>query len=405
MRSRRLYCWVSVLGLLYILFVVFAMNSFAGFVTLSKDGKSFEKDEVKFYSIGVNAINIKEGKYYAWDQVYDQSWQGEEAWAQEVKDRFSELGLNTVGAFSSEFLNKSLLYTRCIYFGNFIPGALHSLCDVFDPSYKQMADEYAKNDCKDDNENLIGVFIGNEPKIYGGGAGSWKPHLEPLLEIYQKLPSGSPGHERVKQFLIENNKDNNHLSYNKLCDIWAGIVMDQHMKVCVGAIRKYQKHHYLILGVRYASNPSIEMVRAVAKNSDVLSFNLYNNDFSLLDYWHKETGKPIMITEFSFRSLINKSNNQNQNGPWTDVYTDKDRAYNYKKYVEEIQKRPYVIGLHWFQYSDEAPYGRGNSDGITDGPGDSEDSNFGFYSIYNEPYEDLLKQVKESNYIWGSKLK
>jgi hypothetical protein len=357
------------------------------------DRISFIQNGKRFFSVGVNCIKIADDPgQIVGDPYYNEVSQGENKWAAEVKSRFDQWGFNTVGPFSSEFLSCDFLYTHSIYFGNYDKNASHMLCDVFSEEYEKIIDQYAKQECEKhkDNKNLIGYFISNELKIFGDLP--WKPHRNSLLDIYLRLPSDSPGHRKVVDFI----RKTEGMDSNKQKDVWVGIVLTQYMKICSQAIKRYDQNH-LILGTRFAAIPPDEAVLAVAEYSDVLSFNLYNNDFSLVDRWHSLTGKPIMITEFSWRAVENKTGNKNVHGPDVTVNTDKDRAHNYTEYLNKIINRPFCIGIQWFQYFDEPASGRGN-----DGYG--EDGAYGIVSVKNEIYEELALAMSKMNKLWQSQL-
>lgn len=374
----------------FLLLLLSAVCSYGQFVKV--DNKSFIQDGKRFYSIGINAVKIYDGPgMVEGDPVYDQRQQGEAFFIKEIKRRFQAWGFNTIGPFSSGFLQKDFRYCHCIYFGNYYKGASHMLADVFSEDYVKIIDEYAKIECENrkNDKNLIGYFISNELKIFGNLP--WKPHQNSLLDIYLRLPEGSPG--KIKAF--EFSEQNKLLEYNKKRDLWASIVMEEYMRICTQAIYRYDPNH-LILGTRFAGIPPDEVVIAVAKYSDVLSFNLYNHDFSLTDRWYLLTNKPIMITEFSWRAVENLSGNKNIHGPDVTVNTDKDRANNYREYLKKIINRSYIIGIQWFQYYDEPKLGR------NDGYG--EDGAYGIVSILNEPYEALTSMMSIMNKKWQKQL-
>lgn len=372
-------------------------GSLLGQEYIQVDNVSFIQNGKRFYSIGVNCVNIKDGEpKVVGDQIYDMSSWGEEVWSGLVKNYFDQMGFNTVGPFSSACLQKDLKYSISIYFGNYNTGISHLLLDVFDPSYDIILDKVAKEQCENrkNDKNLIGYFISNEICWYGSLP--WIPHNNSLLEQFEKLPKGSPGNLKVNEFLTKIIYRN--LPYYKVCDIWAGIVAAEYMRKCTQAIKKYDSNH-LILGTRFAALPADEIVRAVAQYSDVVSFNFYNNDFSMLDHYYNIIKKPIMVTEFSWRAMENMSNNPNIYGPWVTVATQKDRANNYKDYLYKIINRPFIIGIQFFQWSDQAKGGRNKIDEH------SEDSNYGIFSTSGVLYLELAAAMSEMNKLWQNQLK
>ncbi len=65
-----------------------------------------------------------------------------------------------------------------------------------------------------------------------------------------------------------------------------------------------------------------------------------------------------------------------------------ERGANYATYVTEALASPEVVGVHWFAYADEPTAGRS---------GDGENGNFGFVSITNTPYYDLIAAARGVN--------
>lgn len=355
------------------------------------DATSFYQGDQRFYSAGVNCILIKDGESQNDPKVFDVSVLGVDSWVEQIKERFGHWGFNTIGAYSSRDLEPHFYYTVSLHMGRYVKGE-HLLIDVFDPSYAEQVEIFAVEHCapRRDDTNLIGYFVCNEIQWYGQKP--WHPHIDPLLEQFKRLPEGAAGRRCALAF--EEVATQRGLSTDRWNDVFAGIVAAEYMRVCTQVIKKHDPNH-LILGVRFAAIPPDEVVRSVALYSDVMSFNLYNNDFSKLDHFYRLTVKPIMITEFSWRAAENRTGNKNQHGPWVDVQTQQDRANNYKSYLDKIMARPYVIGIQWFQYFDQPAKGRN----------DGEDSNFGLVDINNVPYEELTEQAAESNALWHNKLR
>ncbi len=365
------------------------------YVELSKEKDCFVQNGKRFYSISINCINIKDGPpRVEGDKIYDLSSMGENKWAAHIREIFNNLGFNTVGPYSSKFLQKDFSFITVIYFGNYTPGNSHLLLDVFSDSYTDNLDRVARENCLPlkNNKNLQSYCVNNEVSWYGEAG--WTPHKNPLLERFLALPADSPGFLMANKFL--NDIKHKDLDYNKVCDIWAGIVAEEYMRKCTEAIKRYDPNH-LIIGTRFAALPPDEVVKAIAKFSDVLSFNFYNNDFSRLDGYHKLVNIPFIITEFSFRAKENNSGNPNTMGPWVDVEKQSDRAENYRNYLNKVMRRSWCIGISWFQFSDQARLGR-NSDIY------SENSNYGIFSTNAILYSELAAAMAEMNKKWQNSL-
>ena len=163
-------------------------------------------------------------------------------------------------------------------------------------------------------------------------------------------------------------------------------VAEQFFKVCRVAIRKFDPNH-LILGCRYAGYAPTEVVEGMKDYVDVVSYNNYDKfpPKDRLEKLYEMVGKPIMITEFSFKAM--DSGLPNTKGAGQPVKTQKDRADNFAKYVEAFLTMPFAVGYHWFEHADEPAEGRF----------DGENSNYGLVNIKDEPWEILVKKMIEVN--------
>jgi hypothetical protein len=145
----------------------------------------------------------------------------------------------------------------------------------------------------------------------------------------------------------------------------------------------------LILGDRYPSFYYPEVARVCGRYVDAVSINLKANwhdgrftRFSL-DTLHALTGKPIIIGEFYLCARENRSGNKNSHGSYPVVSTQKERAAAFRNSLHALATSPYVIGVHWFQYYDQATHGRF----------DGENFNFGLVDIHDQPYEALTRMA------------
>jgi hypothetical protein len=106
-----------------------------------------------------------------------------------------------------------------------------------------------------------------------------------------------------------------------------------------------------------------------------------------LERLHRLSGKPILITEYYVAADINRSGNKNSGEIFTIVDTQLDRAAALRTRLAWFASLPYVVGAHWFQFTDEPTHGRS----------DGEDYNFGLVDIENRPYEELTAAFKATN--------
>ncbi len=148
----------------------------------------------------------------------------------------------------------------------------------------------------------------------------------------------------------------------------------------------------LILGVRYAGFPAMEVVAGQKGHTDVISVNLYiaEGKFPVAQAAeaNRLTGQPVWVTEFSWHApWDNRSGDRNTIGFGSRVREQASRGRAYRSFVEGGAALPFVIGFDWFQWCDESPMGRG----------DGEDVNFGLVDIHDRPYEDLVRQIRRTN--------
>lgn len=162
------------------------------------------------------------------------------------------------------------------------------------------------------------------------------------------------------------------------------VLADRYYSICRASIKKYAPHA-LYLGDRYISNYYPEVVKAAAGYVDILSTNL-NADWndgsftqSYLPDLENLTRKPILISEYYMSAAENASGNKNDSSGFPVVKTQAERSRDFSAATTYLFSLPYVVGAHWFQYSDEPKNGRG----------DGENYNFGLVDVNNHPYPEL----------------
>jgi agarase len=138
---------------------------------------------------------------------------------------------------------------------------------------------------------------------------------------------------------------------------------------------------------------------------DVFSYNCYflvqniQDKQKFQEIIQKHTylsGKPVMITEFSFLGADAGYPNK-----WPEeskypkpgilevmVENQKERAESTKSYIKALIEIPQVIGYHWFQYADYPFEGRAN-DGVA--------ANYGLVKINDESWEKLTVALSNIN--------
>lgn len=374
-----------------------------------------------FVSKGVNHVSFHGDHcpalgYSPYNRNVQAKYGSEEKWAEATAQRLRNWGFNTIGAWSSASLFKHMPYTVILNMGaragaDWLRGTFP---DVFSPKFRQTLDDIAAKECAPRRKDslLLGYFTDNELR-WGP---DWRSTRHLLDDYLLSLPEDAPGKKALLEFFrkryptIEDfnkawglNLPNwdalaklkelppapaDALEKQRLSDRldFLRIVAREYFRACYEAIRKYDPHH-LILGVRFAGYALRPVVEAMGDFVDVVSFNWYGFEppVKMLEELHRTTGKPVMITEFSFKAM--DSGLPNTRGAGQPVPTQKDRADNFEKFVTSLMKLPYCVGYHWFQWSDQPAQGRF----------DGENSNYGLVKENDEPWELLTKRMTEVN--------
>jgi hypothetical protein len=130
---------------------------------------------------------------------------------------------------------------------------------------------------------------------------------------------------------------------------------------------------------------------ACGRYADVISVNHYRKtgifDARQVGAISALAGKPVMITEFSWRAMENSSGCSNSKGADVTVKTQQDRADRFRTYATNALAQPFIVGYDFFMYHDQPPMGRF----------DGEDSNYGLVDIHDGFYTTLLGAITEVN--------
>lgn len=127
------------------------------------------------------------------------------------------------------------------------------------------------------------------------------------------------------------------------------------------------------------------MIAAAGRYLDVISLNCYHFDPGPVIDAYAASGKPCLISEFSFRS--DDAGLPNTHGAGPRVATQIERAQAFERYVTVALGKPNVVGYHWFEHADQPAEGRF----------DGENSNFGTVTIEDNIYDDLTKTMTRVN--------
>jgi agarase len=277
-------------------------------------------------------------------------------------------GFNTVGSWSSPSLWDNLYVADLIY-----TDFSYHAHDVFDASFwsgwiaeRLVAEVQPFLGMK----NFVGYFLDNEPE--------WNAYQ--IFEFYLSLAKDRPGSQAFIAYLntyyqgsiSKLNRDwrASHASFENipgtpppkpyplpmrqgLLKAWRTEVAATYYRRYAAMVRALDPDH-LILGIRHRGMPDIEFFRALAPYFDVHSINDYNRYGHLRSAYaelYQATGKPLMITEFSFSGFPHPGY---KSGLFVDVYTQENRGVGYRKYMLQAARMPFMVGLHWFMWMDYA---------------------------------------------------
>lgn len=374
-----------------------------------------------FLSKGVNAINylgdhspkLGYSPYYI---AVIRRYGGVEGWINTTVERFTGWGFNTVGAWSSPELHEKLPYVLLLDIGaqygfEWQHGVMP---DIFSPDFEEYVKKAVAFKVEPVKEDplLIGYFTDNELR--------WGPDWRSsnhLLDDFITLSPDAPGKKVAVEVIMDIfNGDidalnsalgTNYTSFDELLNYTGELpstapfnearrefvrrYAERYFSVVTSAIRAVDPNH-LILGPRFSVAAFIrppEVVYEVAgKYVDVISLNLYNfrrAPKEYLDTVYNLSGRPIMVTEFSFRAR--DSGLPNTIGAGITVDTQEERAEYTREFIVGFMRLPYALGFHWFKWSDEPKEGRF----------DGENSNYGLVNNEDEPYTEMVEMFKALN--------
>jgi agarase len=379
-------------------------------------------DGHKFLSAGV--INVSYAPDIARDtrrspyrEAVAAKFDRQSAWTEAVVERLRDWGFNTIGAGSDRAVrNRRMPYTVALDLtkqarrqeGQAFP-------DVFAPVFERSVRHAVRRLCIPLAADpwLIGYFTDAELRW---DPDSPNPHT--LFADFLRLDTHSSGRRALINFLkqrylaiaqLNEEWDADYDSFDQVGRVAQGgadipqadeddflrLVADRYFTVTENAIRAADRNH-LILGCQFAGSVPRPVLEAMADHVDVVSISHYDElpPEALLREIHRATGRPILISSFTFRAR--DSDLPNTKGSGVLVDTQEERARYFERYVRELLGHPAVVGCHWLQHADQPAAGRL----------DGENSNYGLVNIEDEPYQPLVEaatRVNRSLYLSGAK--
>ncbi|MCX5646907.1 MAG: beta-galactosidase [Phycisphaerae bacterium] len=367
-----------------------------------------------FLSKGVNNVSFRADDapqlgYSPYQRAVQDKYGSQDAWAKAAVERLCGWGFNTLGSWSSpSTFDHNMPYTVNLGLAtragaDWLKGAVG---DFFSRDFEQKMEAACRQLCGPRAKDpwLIGYFTDNELRW---GA-DWRGK-ESLLEEYLRFPEDAAGRKAALEFLKQRYSDvaalnpawgTNITSWDQLRGreqtsgdavrkdqaAWQEVVAQRYFATCKNSIRKADPNH-LILGCRFAGQAPDPVLRGLKDSVDVVSFNNYGQTApaETLQNIHRLTGRPIMLTEFSFKAM--DSGLPNTKGAARPVATQADRADGFARYVHGLLDLPFMVGFHWFEHADEPKEGRF----------DGENSNYGVVSIEDRPWDILVQRMTEVN--------
>lgn len=322
-------------------------------------------------------------------------------WAARTAALLHDQGFNGLGAWSDadrlRAAPQPLVYTRIWNFmssygkkrgGTFQQpghtGYPNDCIFVFDPEFETFCDEHARQLAADKNDPwLLGHFSDNELPLKRG-----------MLTNYLALPEKDPGHQAALTWL--RTRHGEKASVKDITDLdqedFLALVVDRYLRTVSRAIKKHDPNH-LFLGPRFhgsaMSRP--EIFKAAGPYLDVIAVNYYGAwtpNPKRLEMWARESGRPIMITEWYAKGMDTGMPNIGGAG-WV-VKTQRDRGLFYQNFTLGLLESKVCVGWHWFKYADNDP-------ADTKADPSNRDSNKGIVNARYAPYLDLLNAMKPLN--------
>ncbi len=324
---------------------------------VARDGPRWwlvDPDGARFFSTGVNCVRARDGGVHPRRRGYDVTRRPgftPDRWAASTRARLEGWGFNTVGGWSDDAAYRSGMPFAVVL----AMSDGENLLRVFDPDFPAIVRARAESEVRRwrDSRQLVGWFTDNELPWHGPGA---EPGVRSLLHRFGALPAGTPGKRALVRFLshrygaridtLRAAWDLSVTSFEALADVgewvvatpaaqadvaaWAGVVAAQYGRLSAAVLHELDPAH-LNLGVRFAGDPPDPVVQALGPSIDVVSVNYYRraghvSSRRLTRLHALAGGKPLLVSEFSWRSGENRSGTGNTRGTNVTVPTQADRS-------------------------------------------------------------------------------
>jgi hypothetical protein len=354
----------------------------------------------EFYDVAVAGVRPNQGE--ASKQALQAKFGNLDNWAKETTALLRKYSFNGTGGWSDDaILSKTPdrpVYTVILSFmSTFAKNELgarmgtghmkfqNDCVPVFHPKFEAFCEDYAKEKIEPHagDPYLLGYFSDNELTFVMG-----------KLVNYLQLPEGDSGHDAAWAWLRDRHGKDATAAQVTLQDEkdFTMVVLERYYRIVSAAIKRHDPNH-LFLGSRFfgKDRPVPEVFRACGPYCDVVSVNWYNTwtpSEDEIGTWTKESGRPILVTEYYAKGM--DSGLGNKSGAGFLVHTQKERGLFYQNFTLALLRSKNCVGWHWFRYADNDPRS------AKEDPSNL-DSNKGIVNMDYQPYQTLLDMMKPVN--------
>lgn len=371
-------------------------------------------DRIEFLNTVTTVQPYQVGRHPDGPHYRSTDWTGElradsgdlHAWAVRTLDRVRAVGFKGIGAWSNPVFHAyDVPMTRDLNIWSWASRACQRL---YHPDWAGIAEKAVETQVPQyrENRNLVGYYLdnelhweGNTPAFYFDNLPIDDPNRLKVIETIRSLWPTVEAFNADWDLALNSWDELSAMTtlprepsaaYSRLFSAFLEQVATDYFRLTTSLIRKHDPNH-LVLGVRFAGVAVPEVVRASRNYTDAQSINYYvadgQLDQSLFEMLHRESGQPVIVSEYSFHALDGRSGNRNTFGFQSQVTDQLARAEGYEWMTRGLARVPFVIGADWFQWNDEPPSGRSS---------DGEDVNFGIVDIDDVEYEPLVEAVRRT---------
>ena len=347
--------------------------------------------------------------YDIYGRFVETNYPSREAWVSETLDRLGDWGFNTLANHCDEPLlrGRTMPHTITLYLGGKFgakatgdperwitpwSGPSTGIPNVFHPDFEREIRKRAHEVCAPERGNpwLLGWFLDNELKWWGVADNGRKDLA--LYDTVAALPTTHSARKELEKFGGGREAFLRHFA-------------DRYFSVLCSAIRAADPDH-MILGCRFAgpfSQVHPVLWEVCGKYCDIVSFNCYpwadidrgvvlegkggRPVTELFAEIHGWSGKPLMVTEWSFPAL--DTGRPCLHGAGQRFRTQAERARAAALYARLLSSLPFMAGHVFFMFLDQPVSGISETF--------REDSNYGLINEFGVPYPEITAALRAAN--------